>query len=187
MMMDDEFFPFEIDDRKTRHKGKSSYGWHPRQTEEDGFKCVHCSTFVSAATFLSGVQNRNHCPYCLWSRHLDLRKAGDRLSACKAGMSPVGLSLKTTQKKYGSRYSELMIIHACEGCEKIDINRIASDDVAEHLLEVFEESLHLDEAMQARLAGSGVLVLGADDADLVRSRLFGHTDDEEESDANREE
>jgi hypothetical protein len=47
------------------------------------------------------VRNRNHCPYCLWSRCLDLFRAGDRLSACKAPMQPVGLALKHTRKKYG--------------------------------------------------------------------------------------
>ena len=55
------------------------------------FRCQHCGAYVSASRVLSGVSNRNHCPYCLWSRHLDLFEAGDRLAACKAPMRPVGL------------------------------------------------------------------------------------------------
>ncbi|HEY4722578.1 MAG TPA: RNHCP domain-containing protein, partial [Anaerolineae bacterium] len=64
------------------------------------FVCVHCRNFVSAQAVLSGVRNRNHCPYCLSSRHLDLYAAGDRLSACKARMKPIGLTLKRQSKKY---------------------------------------------------------------------------------------
>ncbi len=65
------------------------------------FRCVHCRVMISANIALSGVNSRNHCPYCLWSKHLDLFKAGDRLSACKGAMKPVGLALKTSYKKYG--------------------------------------------------------------------------------------
>src|SRR5512133_632213 len=79
------------------------------ETNRD-FKCNHCRQHVSAASFLSGVVNRNHCPYCLWSRHLDYYKPGDRLAACKAKMRPVGLTLKATRKKYSPEsQGELML------------------------------------------------------------------------------
>ena len=42
------------------------------------FVCAHCHALVSSAHWLSGGNNRNHCPYCLWSYHLDLYAAGDR-------------------------------------------------------------------------------------------------------------
>ena len=29
------------------------------------FRCAHCNAIVSSAHMLSGVNNRNHCPYCL--------------------------------------------------------------------------------------------------------------------------
>ncbi len=48
---------------------------HPEQA----FKCASCGAMVSTARESSGVNNRNHCPLCLCSRHVDEFKAGDRL------------------------------------------------------------------------------------------------------------
>ena len=62
------------------------------------FKCAHCHALVLSTHLVSGVNNRNHCPYCLWSSHLELYAAGDRLSACKAPMKPIGLTMKTGRK-----------------------------------------------------------------------------------------
>src|SRR6187549_2977857 len=112
------------------------------------FKCGNCGALVSSMNMLSGVQNRNHCPYCLWSRHLDLYSAGDRLSACKAGMKPVGLTMKKSRNKYQlSPRGELMLVHACTDCESISINRIAADDDLEMILAAFQSSLRLDHAI----------------------------------------
>jgi hypothetical protein len=78
------------------------------------FKCAHCHVIVSSAHFLSGVNNRNHCPYCLWSCHLDLYAAGDRLCACKGQMKPIGLTMKKGRNKYRlDRRGELMLVHEC--------------------------------------------------------------------------
>ena len=99
-----------------------------RSRTVEGFFCKHCNGYVSSAAFLSGVQNRNHCPYCLWSRHLDLYSAGDRLSACKSSMRPIGLTSKATNKKYGPGRGELMLIHLCTDCKldfiHLHINKI---------------------------------------------------------------
>ncbi|NMB88668.1 MAG: RNHCP domain-containing protein [Chloroflexi bacterium] len=102
------------------------------------FQCLHCGAWVALDPVFSGVQNRNHCPYCLWSRHLDLDTPGDRLSACKAPMQPVGLALKPSRQKYGpARGGELMLVHRCSQCDKLVFNRIAADDDVEGLLEVY--------------------------------------------------
>jgi hypothetical protein len=137
------------------------------------FRCKHCRQFVSTNPMLSGVNNRNHCPYCLHSRHMDLYEAGDRLSACKAEMRPVGLTIKRTNKKYGKQQGELMLIHLCVDCGSISANRLAADDDAEILLAIFESSLHLDPQTRTRTAQAGIEVLQASDMDLVCTRLFG--------------
>jgi hypothetical protein len=138
------------------------------------FKCIHCHGYVYGESLLSGVSNRNHCPHCLWSKHLDLDQAGDRLSACKAGMQPVGLALKRSRKKYSREQSgELMLIHHCTGCGSVSINRIAADDDAERIYALFDDSLRIDDNYRAGLAARGVLVLGAEDRSLVSRRLFG--------------
>ncbi len=141
--------------------------------EQNGFKCIHCHVFVSSEPALSGVQNRNHCPYCLWSRHLDLERPGDRLAACKEKMKPAGLALKRTRKKYGPQVGELMLIHQCLECGKISINRIAADDVASTLFELFERSLGLEARVKASIEAAGVQMLGEQDREVVRTRLFG--------------
>ena len=154
---------------------------HARQTGFSGsrntfgdFVCMLCHNFVSAEAALSGVQNRNHCPYCLSSRHLDLYEAGDRLSACKANMRPVALTLKKTTKKYSSaRQGELMLVHVCDECGKPSINRIAADDDIETVLKVFERSQKLDLRTKSTLTQGGVNILEAGHLLLVREQLLG--------------
>lgn len=137
------------------------------------FKCIHCRSHVSANPFLSGVHNRNHCPYCLWSRHLDLYRSGDRLAACKGQMRPIGLALKKTNKKYGKDQGELMLVHQCLDCGKVSANRIAADDIADYLYEVYEHSLDLDCAARRQIQDGGVEPLNAQHAGIVEKRLFG--------------
>jgi len=141
---------------------------------EQGFICRHCNLYVPCAAIIAGVQNRNHCPGCLWSRHLDGLNAGDRLAGCRATMRPIGLTTKRCRNKYASeRDGELMIIHRCTVCPKIVINRIAADDSAAALFELFEDSCASSAALQAELGSIGVSILTARDANLVRRRLFG--------------
>jgi hypothetical protein len=137
------------------------------------FRCIHCGHIISSAPWLSGVNNRNHCPYCLWSRHLDLYAAGDRLSACKAPMQPVALTAKHSRNKYGGRYGELMLVHLCMDCDDISLNRIAADDDAEILLSVFNSSFTLPTRTHNLLLENGIMVLAPDSLPLLQLQLFG--------------
>jgi hypothetical protein len=138
------------------------------------FRCLHCRNIISADPRRSRVQNRNHCPYCLWSRHVDLSAAGDRLSACKAQMEPVGLTLKQSGRRYGpAEGGELMLIHCCVECGKVSINRIAADDFTETLLEVYEGSWKMAPFIRRQLAAGGILALRAADLTIVKARLYG--------------
>jgi hypothetical protein len=148
-------------------------GGRAHQSEQE-WRCIHCGFLVSGAPTIAGVRNRNHCPYCLWSRHLDWRVAGDRLSACRNGMEPIGLTTKRSRNKYAhERDGELMVVHRCTHCATIVINRVAADDCAATLCELFAASGDLDAATQCELAQSDVVLLGQRDAELVRRRLFG--------------
>ena len=138
------------------------------------FKCRHCGSYVSAAKPLAGVGNRNHCPYCLWSRHLDLFEAGDRLAACKASMRPVGLTLKNSRNKYARAASgELMLVHLCTDCERISINRIAADDHPEAIMEVFQASLAAPFRLKHQVMTDGVNLLGDESFEIVCQQLYG--------------
>ena len=59
---------------------------------------------------------RNHCPYCLYSLHVD-DKPGDRNSDCLGLMRPVGI-VYNSKKGY-------QIVHRCETCGAEKVNRIA--------------------------------------------------------------
>ena len=82
-----------------------------------GFECINCHEWVKFEAW--GTKNRNHCPYCLYSLHIDLN-TGDRLSSCGGLMKPIGKFLKPD--------GEVMLVHQCEKCGIIRKNRIAGDD-----------------------------------------------------------
>jgi hypothetical protein len=136
------------------------------------FKCAHCHAIVSSAHFLSAVNNRNHCPYCLWSCHLDLYASGDRLSACKGKMRPIGLTMKPGRNKYRqTRGGELMLIHECIECGSLSINRIAADDDPTTMIAVFQSSL--ESQIHHTCERSGITILQANDSDVVHKQLYG--------------
>ncbi len=81
------------------------------------FICGNCGRTVKPQE--SGSEHRNHCPYCLWSRHLDL-KPGDRRSGCRGLMNPISIWVQDKM--------EWSLIHRCCKCGFIRSNRIAGDD-----------------------------------------------------------
>ena len=88
-----------------------------RSEENAGFRCIHCDALVQPVT---NGSYRNHCPFCLWSLHVDDARPGDRASRCRAPMQPVAIS----RNRKG-----FQIIHRCTGCGKRQPNRAALDTV----------------------------------------------------------
>lgn len=144
-----------------------------RQIEKNkkGFRCNYCRGWVTILGFI-GTHHRNHCPFCLWSKHVDLEKAGDRKASCAAGMEPVGLTLKQAGlDKYGRpRKGELMLIHYCtnKACGKISINRIAADDNSESILRVFKESQTIDHHLKEEITKAGIRLLTEGDEKEIK-------------------
>ncbi len=95
-----------------------------RETVET-FICINCGLTVPPPDH--GTANRNHCPHCLHSLHLDLRP-GDRRSGCRGVMVPIGIWVQ--------KNGEWSILHRCERCGLIRANRIAGDDSEATLLAV---------------------------------------------------
>lgn len=81
------------------------------RTRED-FTCFNCAARVA------GDGYTNHCPACLWSRHVDVRP-GDRAAVCRAPMEPVDVLYER------GRY---VIVHHCAGCGARRRCRAAADD-----------------------------------------------------------
>ncbi len=94
-----------------------------RRHEAEGFTCIHCKLQVPGQAW--GTKHRNHCPACLFSRHVDERP-GDRASPCRSPMEPIAIEAKPD--------GEWAIVHRCTGCGQIKVNRIAGDDSERALL-----------------------------------------------------
>jgi len=88
-----------------------------KDTPPGDFRCASCSRQVSAEA--PGTRNRNHCPYCLWSLHVD-GESGDRTSDCRGAMEPVAVWVK--------RNGEWALVHRCQRCGALCSNRVAGDD-----------------------------------------------------------
>lgn len=175
----DDFFDITYAPNRAHSKRRAGYGEQTMlpggltATNQD-FRCLHCRNLVSATPLLSGVFHRNHCPYCLYSRHMDLYKAGDRMAACKAEMRPIGLALKQARKKYVSPHQgELMLVHQCADCARLSLNRIAADDDNENILRIFAASQELPEVEWAALQAQGIRLLRPVERPIVQARLFG--------------
>ncbi|MCW5940087.1 MAG: RNHCP domain-containing protein [Fimbriimonadaceae bacterium] len=83
------------------------------------FECVHCGAWVDPPGPQAGTENRNHCPKCLHSLHLDV-EPGDRTAECGSEMEPVAVWVR--------RNGEWALIHRCLVCGALSSNRVAADD-----------------------------------------------------------
>lgn len=139
----------------------------------DNFQCKKCNRLISLSKNI-GTLHRNHCPYCLYSVDVD-SNSGDRKSKCKGIMSPIGLTFKKEGKdKYGNpRQGELMIIHFCQKCEKISINRIAGDDNPDSIIEVFKKSQLLDSFKLEKIKENNIDLLNKKNEKEILRQIFG--------------
>jgi len=94
-----------------------------RKSENSGFTCSHCGLVVLPVT---NGSYRNHCPFCLYSKHVDVAP-GDRMSGCGGLMKPVGLRFKSAKG--------FQIVHECLRCGETSVNRIAQDTVQPDAIE----------------------------------------------------
>jgi len=82
---------------------------------KEDFVCEKCGMVVKGGGYT------NHCPKCLWSKHVDVNP-GDRANSCRGLMRPIGI------KKDGQ---EISLIHECEKCKTRKNNKTAPDDSME--------------------------------------------------------
>ncbi len=88
----------------------------------EDFVCQHCGSKVT------GNGYTDHCPVCLWGRHMDRDFPGDRASDCRGLMKPVRvLYVKGIYR----------IEYICEKCSHTFVVDAASEDSKEALLALF--------------------------------------------------
>ncbi len=81
-----------------------------RRTED--FTCGHCGKKVKGNGFT------NHCPFCLWGKHVDVNP-GDRAAECGGMMRPTGIEI---------RKGDVYILQQCEVCGHKRPNKAAPED-----------------------------------------------------------
>ena len=82
---------------------------------DEEFICENCGKKVPKL----GYSCRNHCPYCLYSKHVDVNP-GDRAETCHGLLEPIGVDIHN-KKGY-------VIIYKCQKCGAIRKNVSARDD-----------------------------------------------------------
>ncbi len=93
------------------------------QRRIEDFSCENCSHFVKGSGYT------NHCPNCLWSKHVDINP-GDRAETCQGLMKPIEIEIK--REKY-------RILHRCEKCKTESWNNASKQDNFEVIVQISSE------------------------------------------------
>lgn len=86
----------------------------------EDFTCGHCGFDVIGNGFT------NHCPKCLWSKHVD-KNPGDRAEECRGMMKPVGV--EGTVAGYS-------LLYRCEKCGFQNKNKVSQKDSFDEVLKI---------------------------------------------------
>lgn len=94
---------------------------------DESFKCDVCGKEVNQL----GYTARDHCPYCLHSKHVDINP-GDRASNCHGILEPKAI--------IPAKKGNYKIVYVCSKCGIIKHNKIAKDDNFDKILEITKNS-----------------------------------------------
>lgn len=89
----------------------------------EDFNCENCGQFVIGSGFT------NHCPNCLWSKHVDIFP-GDRKASCHGMMEPIGLEINS---------GEYILIHKCTTCGHLKKNKTSQMDDFNQILQLSQK------------------------------------------------
>jgi hypothetical protein len=95
--------------------------------KKEDFTCEHCGQEVE------GTGYTNHCPKCLWSKHVDVNP-GDREEVCGGIMKPVDLY------REGQNW---VLTHECERCDFRRRQKVVAEDD-------FDEVIKLEEVINRK-------------------------------------
>ena len=88
------------------------------QRNREDFTCEKCGAEVVGSGYT------NHCPACLWSKHVDVNP-GDRKERCGGLMEPVGAE---------SLRDSYVLLHRCTACGFERKNKVLKSDDFDTLL-----------------------------------------------------
>lgn len=90
------------------------------QKKKEDFVCGNCNCSVKGNGFT------NHCPKCLWSKHVDVNP-GDREEQCYGMMKPIQVEQKD---------GEYRILHKCQKCQKESVCKISKEDNFDEVIKI---------------------------------------------------
>ncbi|MEI6627555.1 MAG: RNHCP domain-containing protein [bacterium] len=88
--------------------------------KKEDFTCEKCGAEIT------GNGYTNHCPKCLWSKHVDVHP-GDRLDECGGLMRPIDVTYEK---------GEYILIHRCEKCGALRRKKVESYDDFDKVIEI---------------------------------------------------
>lgn len=92
----------------------------------ENFTCENCGFEVI------GNGYTNHCPDCLFSKHVDINP-GDRNSDCGGLMEPADIEIKN---------GDYVIVHHCLKCGFIRKNKISENDCFDTVLKIAKNKVN---------------------------------------------
>jgi rubrerythrin len=92
---------------------------------KEDFTCEKCGFLVV------GDGYTNHCPKCLYSKHVDVNP-GDRQAVCLGLMKPI--RVEGTEKEY-------VLTHTCIKCGYSKRNKVAKNDSIDAITKVILDSV----------------------------------------------
>lgn len=93
---------------------------------DEDFDCEVCGKKVTKLN----VTARDHCPYCLCSKHVDINP-GDRSANCCGILEPIDIEK--------SKKDSLKIVYKCNKCGEIKKNKASIDDNYDLILEIMSD------------------------------------------------
>ncbi len=91
----------------------------------EDFTCNHCGHEVT------GDGYTNHCPECLWSKHVD-KFPGDREESCGGMMKPIDVFQK---------HGKWFVIQKCEKCGAEWTNHVRDEDNFDVVIKMSEKGI----------------------------------------------
>lgn len=108
----------QADKQRLRQQGRESmHADYRTEACMESFSCANCGKEIHPDG--AGSNHRNHCPYCLYSLHVD-EEPGDRKASCHGKMEPIAVVSRED--------GDWSILHRCNRCGKLNLNRVLADD-----------------------------------------------------------
>ncbi len=97
------------------------------------------------------------------------------LECLQSQHAPNGVGMEKIENKYGSGLGELMIIHRCDACGELSLNRIAADDLPDLIQGLFRDTINLPTSLKHELIQKGIQPLLRKHQSQMQACLFGNT------------